>query len=67
VTVARVLTGKGTRLEGQGVTPDTSESLTSQAMDEGHDNQLDRAIEILNTQLGIKPTNGFVMPAARAA
>ncbi|HEV2283382.1 MAG TPA: S41 family peptidase [bacterium] len=67
VTVARVFTGKGTRLEGQGVTPDTPEALTSQAMDEGRDNQLDRAIEILNTQLGITPTNGFVMPAARAA
>jgi carboxyl-terminal processing protease len=67
VTVARVFTGKGMRLEGQGVTPDTPESLTSQAMDEGHDNQLDRAVEILNMQLGIKPTNGCVMPAARAA
>ena len=67
VTVARVFTGKGTRLEGQGVTPDTPESLTSQAMDEGHDSQLDRAIEILNTQLGISPTNGFAMPGLRAA
>jgi len=67
VTVARVTTGKGARLEGQGVTPDTAESLTSQAMDQGHDSQLDRAIEILDTQLGIKPTNGFVMPAVQAA
>lgn len=68
VTVARVFTGKGMRLEGQGVTPDTPESLTSQAMDEGHDSQLDRAIEILNTQLGINPANGgFVMPDAWAA
>ena len=67
VTVARVLTGKGARLEGQGVTPDTSEALTSQAMDQGHDSQLDRAIEILNMQLGVKPTNGLVMPAGRPA
>ena len=74
VTVARVFTGKGTRLEGQGVTPDTPESLTSQAMDEGHDSQLDRAIEIINTQLGVKPptdgiapTSGHVMPRLRAA
>ena len=67
VTVARVLTGKGARLEGQGVTPDTSEALTSQAMDQGHDSQLDRAIEILNMQLGIKPTNGLAIPAGRAA
>jgi carboxyl-terminal processing protease len=66
VTVARVLTGKGTRLEGQGVTPDTSEDLTSQAMDQGHDSQLDRAVEILDTQLGVnKPVNGSV-PASTA-
>lgn len=67
VTVARVLTGKGARLEGQGVTPDTSEALTSEAMNQGRDSQLDRAIDILNMQLGVKPTNGFVMPAGRAA
>jgi carboxyl-terminal processing protease len=68
VTVARVLTGKGARLEGQGVTPDTPEALTSQAMNQGHDNQLDRAIEILNMQLGVKPTAGFVVDwADRAA
>jgi hypothetical protein len=35
-------------------------------MDQGHDNQLDRAVEILDTQLGItKPANGMV-PAAPA-
>jgi len=68
VTVARVMTGKGVRLEGQGVSPDTSENLTSQAMDEGHDNQIDRAIQILNTQLGVKPAiGGAVMPVLRAA
>jgi carboxyl-terminal processing protease len=64
VTVARVLTGKGTRLEGQGVIPDTAEDLTSQAMDAGRDSQLDRAVEILDTELGVnKPANGLV-PAA---
>lgn len=67
VTVARVLTGKGTRLEGRGVTPDAVELLTAQAMDQGRDSQLDRAIEILNAGLGNKPANGFVMPSARAA
>lgn len=78
VTVARVLTGKGVRLEGQGVLPDTTESLTSQAMNAGRDSQLDRAIEILNTRFGIgssrggtkpklTPSNGFVLPAAPAA
>ncbi|HLW47498.1 MAG TPA: S41 family peptidase [bacterium] len=66
VTVARVLTGKGTRLEGQGVTPDTAEDLTSQAMDQGRDSQLDRAVQILDTQLGVtKPANGFVPPAVQ--
>jgi len=66
VTVARVLTGKGTRLEGQGVTPDTAEALTSQAMDEGRDSQLDRAVEILDTQLGVdKPASGFAAPATQ--
>jgi hypothetical protein len=29
--------------------------------------QLDRALQILNTQLGVQPTNGFVLPALRAA
>jgi carboxyl-terminal processing protease len=60
VTVARVTTGKGARLEGQGITPDTNEVLTSAAMNEGHDNQLDRAIEILNNQLGMQPTDGWL-------
>jgi carboxyl-terminal processing protease len=67
VTVARVLTGKGTRLEGQGVTPDTAEDLTSQAMDQGRDSQLDRAVEILDTELGVnKPANGLAVPAPTA-
>jgi carboxyl-terminal processing protease len=67
VTVARVLTGKGTRLEGQGITPDTAEDLTSQAMDQGRDSQLDRAVEILDTELGVnKPANGLVAPVPTA-
>jgi carboxyl-terminal processing protease len=68
VTVARVMTGKGVRLEGQGVTPDQQESLTSQAMDAGHDNQLDRAISILDTQLDAKPpVGGAILPLLQAA
>jgi carboxyl-terminal processing protease len=67
VTVARVLTGKGTRLEGQGVTPDTAETLTSQAMDQGRDSQLDRAVEILGTQLSVTtPANGLAAPVPSA-
>lgn len=48
VTVARVMSAKGTRLEGHGVAPDTVEVLTSSSMNVGHDNQLDRAISVLS-------------------
>lgn len=51
VTVARVLTGKGVRLEGQGVTPDVSESLTTDAIKLGRDSQLDRALEVVRKTL----------------
>ncbi len=52
VTVARVLSGKGARLEGQGVTPDIQESLTTVAMNLGHDSQLDKALEVLKAKMG---------------
>ncbi len=51
VTVARVTSGKGVRLEGQGVTPDVSETLTTESLKVGHDSQLDRALEVLRTKL----------------
>ncbi len=51
VTVARVLTGKGVRLEGQGVTPDVAESLTTDAIKLGRDSQLDRALEVVRKTL----------------
>ncbi len=53
VTVARVLTGKGVRLEGQGVTPDVAESLTMDAIRLGRDSQLDRALEVVRKTLGL--------------
>jgi carboxyl-terminal processing protease len=53
ITVARVLSGEGQRLEGAGVTPDASEALTTAAMDQGRDSQLDRALDVLHTTLGL--------------
>ncbi len=52
ITVARVLTGKGIRLEGHGVTPDVSEGLATSSMNLGHDNQLDRAVDLVRKTLG---------------
>lgn len=54
VTVARVLSGKGTRLEGQGVFPDVLEDLTTAGLNTGHDTQLDRALDLLRTKLGAR-------------
>jgi carboxyl-terminal processing protease len=51
VTVARVLSGRGTRLEGQGVTPDDVMTLTTDAMNLGHDSQLDKAVQLLRDRL----------------
>ncbi len=51
ITVARVLSGRGTRLEGQGVTPEVAETLTTAAMNLGRDSQLDKALEMLRRTL----------------
>lgn len=51
ITVARVLSGKGARLEHQGVSPDVAETLTTEAMDLGHDSQLDKALEVLKAKM----------------
>ncbi|HLJ59046.1 MAG TPA: S41 family peptidase [bacterium] len=52
ITVARVWSGHGARLEGHGVTPDDPEALSTDAMNLGHDSQLDKALETLRTRLG---------------
>ena len=57
ITVARVWSGKGARLEGSGVTPDDPESLTTDAMNVGHDSQLDKAVEVVRSKLA--PRRGF--------
>lgn len=67
ITVARVLSGQGKRLEGAGVTPDASEDLTTGAMNQGHDSQLDRALDVLRATLGtgrVEPP-GDPVPAGR--
>ena len=51
ITVARVLSGKGARLEHQGVTPDVAETLTTEAMNLGHDSQLDKALEVVKAKM----------------
>ena len=62
VTVARVLSGKGARLERQGVTPDVPESLTTEAMNLGRDSQLDKALEVLKAKMN---TASIMSPQAR--
>jgi carboxyl-terminal processing protease len=54
VTVARVLSGKGVRLEGHGVTPDVEEDLTTAGLQGGRDSQLDKALAVLRTKLGAR-------------
>jgi carboxyl-terminal processing protease len=52
VTVARLLSGKGTRLEGHGVIPDEPVPLETVALNSGHDSQFDKALAILKQKLG---------------
>jgi len=47
VTVARMFTGLGRRLEGEGVTPDVLVDLSEADLDAGRDSQLERAIHIV--------------------
>ena len=51
VTVARLLSGKGVRLEGRGVIPDEQQSLDTPALNEGHDTQFDRALTLVKQKL----------------
>ena len=70
ITVARVLSGKGTRLEGQGVTPQVAETLTTAALNLGRDSQLEKALEVLRRTLATgarrssSPTRTPLAPAA---
>ena len=64
VTVARLLSGKGVRLEGHGVIPDEPESLDTSALNSGHDSQLDKALDLLRQKLGAR--TGSLRPTAAA-
>ena len=52
VTVARLLSGNGVRLEGRGVVPDELQSLETSALNLGRDSQVDRALVLLKQKLG---------------
>jgi carboxyl-terminal processing protease len=69
ITVARVLSGRGTRLEGQGVTPEVAETLTTSAMNLGRDSQLDKALEVLRRTLasGAKSRSSPLRPSRASA
>jgi carboxyl-terminal processing protease len=50
VTSARWLTPNGTQLDGQGLEPDITVEVTQEAIDNGRDEVLDRAIELLGEE-----------------
>ncbi len=52
VTVARLVSGKGARLEGRGVIPDEPQSLETTALNLGRDSQFDRALTLVKQRLG---------------
>lgn len=52
VTVARLVSGKGARLEGHGVIPDEPQTLETNALNLGRDSQFDRALSLLKEKLG---------------
>jgi len=54
VTVARLLSGKGVRLEGHGIVPDEPQPLETPALNAGHDSQLDKAVEVLRNKLSAR-------------
>ncbi|HLN13330.1 MAG TPA: S41 family peptidase, partial [bacterium] len=68
ITVARVWSGKGTRLEGSGVTPDALVTLTTDAMNLGHDSQLDKAVQVVRDKLAatswVRPAPSWAAQAA---
>ena len=52
VTVARLASGKGVRLEGHGVIPDDPQPLETPALNAGRDSQLDKAVDVLKQKVG---------------
>jgi carboxyl-terminal processing protease len=53
ITVRRLATGRGRRLEGVGVTPHVLIALSVADLDQGRDGQLDRALQVARQRLGL--------------
>ena len=66
VTVARLVSGKGVRLEGRGVIPDEPQPLETGALNLGHDSQVDRALLLLKQKLGQSSSRPREMAGAGA-
>ena len=64
VTVARLLSGNGVRLEGRGVVPDEVQSLETSAINLGRDSQVDRALALLKEKLSQSRRSGAGAAAA---
>lgn len=64
VTVARLMSGKGVRLEGRGVIPDEPQVLETPALNLGRDTQFDRALALLKLKLGQATQGPRPLPAA---
>ena len=64
VTVARLLSGNGVRLEGRGVVPDEVQSLETAAINVGRDSQVDRALALLKEKLSQSGRSGVGAAAA---
>jgi carboxyl-terminal processing protease len=53
VTILRLASGQGRRLEGVGVSPDVPVGVTVADLDQGRDPQLQRAILLLRQRVGM--------------
>jgi carboxyl-terminal processing protease len=53
VTILRLASGQGRRLEATGVTPDVAVALSAAELDQGRDTQLQRAIQLARQRLGL--------------
>lgn len=53
VTIQRLATGLGRRLEGVGITPDIAMALSAADLDQGRDEQLGRAMLVARQRLGL--------------
>jgi carboxyl-terminal processing protease len=53
VTILRLASGQGKRLEGVGVSPDVAVTMNVADLDQGRDTQLQRALQGIRQRLGI--------------